>query len=51
MRKRLIRRTAFRGPGEPENVADAIVLFASNKASHITGIVLSVSGGIELFAV
>ncbi len=51
MRERLIRRTAFRRPGEPENVADAIVFLASDKASYITGIVLNVSGGIELFTV
>jgi 3-oxoacyl-[acyl-carrier protein] reductase len=51
MRERLIRRTAFRRPGEPGNVADAIVFLASDKASYITGIVLNVSGGIELFTV
>ncbi len=51
MQERLIKRTAFRKPGEPENVADAIVFLASDKASYITGIVLNVSGGIELFTV
>jgi 3-oxoacyl-[acyl-carrier protein] reductase len=49
MRERLITRTVFRRPGEPENVADAIVFLASDKAGYITGIVLNVSGGIELF--
>ncbi len=49
MRERLIRKTAFRRPGEPEDVAYAIVFLASDKANYITGIVLNVSGGIELF--
>lgn len=49
MRERLIKRTAFRRPGEPGDVAYAIVFLASDKASYITGIVLNVSGGIELF--
>ncbi len=49
MRERLTKRTAFRKPGEPEDVANAIVFLASDKARYITGIVLNVSGGIELF--
>jgi len=51
MKERLIRRTAFRRPGEPEDVANAIVFLASDKASYITGIMLNVSGGIELLTV
>jgi len=49
MRERLAKRTAFRRPGEPEDVANAIVFLASDRARYITGIVLNVSGGIELF--
>ncbi len=49
MRERLIKRTAFRKLGEPEDVANAIVFLVSDKAKYITGIVLNVSGGIELF--
>jgi 3-oxoacyl-[acyl-carrier protein] reductase len=51
MRERLIKRTAFRRPGEPEEVAHAVLFLASEKAGYITGIVLNVSGGIELFTV
>lgn len=51
MRERLIKRTAFRRPGEPEDVANAVVFLASDKAKYITGIVLNVSGGLELFTV
>jgi 3-oxoacyl-[acyl-carrier protein] reductase len=47
--ERLAKLTAFRKPGEPEDVANAIVFLASDKAKYITGIVLNVSGGIELF--
>ena len=49
MRERLIKRTAFRKAGEPQDVADAIVFLVSDKAKYITGVVLNVSGGIELF--
>jgi 3-oxoacyl-[acyl-carrier protein] reductase len=49
MRERLTKRTAFRKPGEPEDVASAIVFLVSDKAKYITGVVLNVSGGIELF--
>lgn len=49
MIERMINRTAFRRPGEPEDVANAVVFLASDKAKYITGITLYVSGGIELF--
>ncbi len=51
IRERIILRTAFRRPGEPEDVANAIVFLASDRAKYITGIVLNVTGGIELFTV
>jgi 2-hydroxycyclohexanecarboxyl-CoA dehydrogenase len=38
----------FRRFGKPEEVADAVVFFASDKASYITGQVLSVSGGLTM---
>lgn len=49
MNERMINRTAFRRPGEPEDIADAIVFLVSDNAKYITGISLNVSGGIELF--
>ena len=49
MNERMIKRTAFRRPGKPEDVANAITFLASDKASYITGVGLYVSGGIELF--
>jgi len=49
MNERMINRTAFRRPGEPEDIANAIVFLASENAKYITGVPLNVSGGIELF--
>jgi 3-oxoacyl-[acyl-carrier protein] reductase len=49
MNERMIRRTAMRRPGVPEDIANAIAFLCSDLASYITGIGLNVSGGIELF--
>src|ERR671918_1419901 len=49
MNERMIRRTAMRRPGEPQDIANAIAFLCSNLASYISGIELNVSGGIELF--
>ncbi|MDW7738617.1 MAG: SDR family NAD(P)-dependent oxidoreductase [Bacillota bacterium] len=49
MNERMIARTAFRKPGEPEDIAHAIVFLATEEARYITGVGLNVSGGIELF--
>jgi 3-oxoacyl-[acyl-carrier protein] reductase len=47
--ERMVRRTALRRPGEPQEVANAVVFLCSDLASYVTGIGLNVSGGIELF--
>src|SRR5699024_10809198 len=49
MNERMIKRTAFKSPGKPEDIAHAITILVSDKASYITGIGLPVTGGIELF--
>jgi 3-oxoacyl-[acyl-carrier protein] reductase len=49
MNERMIKRTAFRRAGEPQDIANAIVFLCSDLASYITGVGLNVSGGIELF--
>jgi 3-oxoacyl-[acyl-carrier protein] reductase len=49
MNERMIKRTAFRSPGEPEDIANAIAFLCSDLARYITGVGLNVSGGIELF--
>jgi 3-oxoacyl-[acyl-carrier protein] reductase len=49
MNERMVRRTAMRRAGEPQDVANAIVFLCSDLAAYITGVALNVSGGIELF--
>jgi 2-hydroxycyclohexanecarboxyl-CoA dehydrogenase len=44
----LIKAIPMRRLGKPEEVADAVVFFASDRASYITGQVLSVSGGLTM---
>jgi 3-oxoacyl-[acyl-carrier protein] reductase len=49
MNERIARRTVFKRPGEPQDVANAIAFLCSDLAAYITGIELNVSGGVELF--
>jgi 3-oxoacyl-[acyl-carrier protein] reductase len=49
MNERMIRRTAMRRPGEPQEIANVIAFLCSDLASYITGEALVVAGGIDLF--
>jgi 3-oxoacyl-[acyl-carrier protein] reductase len=49
MNERMVKRTALRRPGDPQDIANAIAFLSSDLASYITGVGLNVSGGIELF--
>ena len=49
MNERIVSRTVFKRPGEPEDVANAIAFLCSDLAGYITGVGLNVSGGVELF--
>jgi 3-oxoacyl-[acyl-carrier protein] reductase len=49
MNQRIVDRTAFKRPGEPQDVANAIAFLCSDLASYVTGVQLNVSGGVELF--
>ncbi len=48
MQAALTRAIPFRRIGEPEELADAILFFASGRSNYITGQVLSVSGGLTM---
>jgi 3-oxoacyl-[acyl-carrier protein] reductase len=49
MNQRIVDRTVFKRPGEPQDVANAIAFLCSDLAAYITGIELYVAGGVELF--
>jgi len=48
LREALVRAIPFRRLAQPEEVATAVLFFASGKAGYITGQVLSVSGGLTM---
>src|SRR5918994_759196 len=47
--ERMVKRVAMQKEGEPEDIANAITFLCSEKARYITGAVLSVTGGMDLF--
>ncbi len=49
MNERIAKRTVFKRPGEPQDIANAITFLCSDLAAYVTGIELNVSGGVELF--
>ncbi|HXE47285.1 MAG TPA: SDR family NAD(P)-dependent oxidoreductase [Ramlibacter sp.] len=48
VKEALTKAIPFRRLGKPEEVADAILFFGSDRAAYITGQVLSVSGGLTM---
>jgi 3-oxoacyl-[acyl-carrier protein] reductase len=49
MNERMVRRTALRRAGEPQEVANVVAFLCSDLATYITGAAIEVTGGIELF--
>ncbi|HZR96028.1 MAG TPA: 3-oxoacyl-ACP reductase FabG [Gaiellaceae bacterium] len=49
MNERIVKRTALRRAGEPQEIANVVAFLCSDLASYITGAELNVSGGVELF--
>ena len=48
IREALLRVIPFRRLGQPQDIANAILFFASDRADYITGQVISVSGGLTM---
>jgi 3-oxoacyl-[acyl-carrier protein] reductase len=47
--ERMVKRVAMQKEGEPEDVANAVAFLCSERARYITGAVLTVTGGMDLF--
>jgi 3-oxoacyl-[acyl-carrier protein] reductase len=49
MYDRMVKRVAMQREGDPEDIANAIAFLCSERARYITGAVLTVTGGMDLF--
>ncbi len=46
---RMVKRVAMQREGEPQDIAAAVAFLCSERARYITGAVLTVTGGMDLF--
>jgi 3-oxoacyl-[acyl-carrier protein] reductase len=49
MYERMVKRVAMQKEGQPEDIANAVAFLCSERARYITGAVLTVTGGMDLF--
>jgi 3-oxoacyl-[acyl-carrier protein] reductase len=49
MNERMVKRTAMRRTGTPEEIANVVAFLCSDLASYVTGAAVPVTGGIDLF--
>jgi 3-oxoacyl-[acyl-carrier protein] reductase len=47
-RDEFLRNIALKRPGSPDDVASAVLFFASDEAAYVTGQVLAVDGGLTM---
>ncbi|MGC1403322.1 MAG: SDR family oxidoreductase [Thermodesulfobacteriota bacterium] len=43
------KKTAFGKPAEPQDIAQAVTYLVSEKARYMTGAVMNLLGGLDLF--
>jgi len=48
---RLGKRLLWRRPADPDEIANAVAYLASDEAKYMTGSVMNMMGGLDLFAV
>lgn len=48
MKEALVRAIPFKRLGQPEEIAEGVLFFASGGASYVTGQVMSISGGLTM---
>lgn len=48
-RQKFEKRIALRRPADPKEIGDAIAFVASDKAAYMTGAILNMMGGLDLF--
>ncbi|HEV8306207.1 MAG TPA: 3-oxoacyl-ACP reductase FabG [Methylomirabilota bacterium] len=49
MYDRMVKRVALQREGDPDDIAHAVTFLSSERARYITGAVLTVTGGMDLF--
>ena len=48
-RQAIEKRTAFRRPAAPQEIADAVAYVVSDNAAYMTGAIMNMMGGLDLF--
>jgi 3-oxoacyl-[acyl-carrier protein] reductase len=49
VRQRIEKRTAIGRPADPQEIADAVAYVVSDAARYMTGAVMNMTGGLDLF--